>query len=204
MQPNAIIEYYDQFALQYNEVVQQERDYTAFEKIPTWILERRQEPSLEIIDLGCGTGLGGTPFLQQGHFVTGLDISPKMLEKAASLPYKQLLCQSLEKPLPFSSQQFDVALMLGVMEFIHSPASLFAEVGRVLKNEGYYGITVPCKLPISLEKKLEIFTYERGSFEQLLLKAGFEIVYTEAFQGFISQGEVVSYQGYLLKKLHFC
>jgi SAM-dependent methyltransferase len=36
----------------------------------------------EVLDLCCGTGAGSLPFLEQGYHLTGLDLSPAMLEHA--------------------------------------------------------------------------------------------------------------------------
>lgn len=36
----------------------------------------------EVLDLCCGTGVSSLPFLEQGYHVTGLDLSPAMLEFA--------------------------------------------------------------------------------------------------------------------------
>lgn len=41
------------------------------------------QPGMTILDLGCGPGTVGIPALEAGAHVTGLDISPKMLEEFA-------------------------------------------------------------------------------------------------------------------------
>lgn len=144
-----IIKFYDAFAESYDTTVLRDQDYIAYDKIPGWLLDHwsGKQKTMSILDLGCGTGLGDLKFFRAGHQVIGIDISPKMIERAQKLPFKQLLCQSLEIPLPFSDRQFDWAIMLGVMEFIQNPQTLFKEVGRILKPEGLFGLTIPKKLP---------------------------------------------------------
>lgn len=195
-----IIDFYDNFAESYDDKVFSERDYTAFELIPSWILEKieNKEPA-EMLDLGCGTGLGSLEFLKVGHHVTGIDISSKMITESAKHPFHQLICQSLEAPLPFKDHRFNVAIMLGVMEFIQNPPKLFKEVARVLTCKGLFGLTLPKKLPQLVETELGILTFKPSSIEKTLLHTGFQILKTQDFQGFISKGTTVSYRGYLLE-----
>lgn len=198
MKKEELVQFYDGFAEKYDQEVLEGRDYTAFERMPPWILSRLKKGSL--LDLGCGTGLGSRSFLENGFSVTGVDISPKMLECAARLPFTQLHCQSLEEPLPFPKNQFDAAQMLGVMEFIQNPKALFEEVARVLKPKGLFGFTVPEKLSLEEEKKVEILTHYPEEIERLAQEEGFTVVIKEQFPGFICKGIEVRYTGYLLGK----
>lgn len=198
MQPtHDVIQFYDDFAEKYDETVFQQKDYTAFQKIPSWLLAVLKQEAL-ICDLGCGTGLGSKALIEKGFAVTGVDISPKMVEQAQKLGFKKLICQSLEKPLPFAENAFDGALMLGVMEFIENPSVLFKEIARILKPGAFFGLTIPQKN--AHEKELGIFSFQRDQME-LALKGQFKIVKQEAFQGFIYKEKTVIYSGYLLEKL---
>lgn len=195
-----IIEFYDNFAESYDAKVLQERDYTAFKIIPGWVLSEIHEANpLRILDLGCGTGLGSLGFMEGGHLVTGIDISPKMLEQAQKHPFEKLICQSLESPFPFEDQTFDAAIMLGVMEFIQDPQRLFREVRRVLRPKGLFGMTVPKKLSKDAEQEIGILTFETTLVEKTIGQSGFAILKDRDFQGFISKGRTVDYRGYLLQ-----
>ena len=195
-----IIQFYDAFADNYDATVLKGKDYTAFEKIPFWLLDTFPNEKLHILDLGCGTGLGSRPFIQAGHSVTGMDISSQMIEQAGRLAYHQLICQSLEEPLPLGDALFDGTLLLGVMEFIQNPENLFQEVNRVLKQNGLFGLTIPKKLALEQEENLSILTCDLEKIESLFFEAGFSILKKEDFQGFIYNEEVVPYRGYLLRK----
>lgn len=197
---NEIIQFYDKFAEKYDDTILKEKDYTAYVKIPSWILEVCKTPC-KILDLGCGTGLSSQIFFEKKFLVTGIDISPKMIEKAKMNPFQALHCQSLESPLPFLNHSFDAVVMIGVMEFIQDPHRLFLEIKRVLKENGWFGITIPKKLPKKLEKKLEILTYPKKTIETLFRDSGFHIEKQEEFQGFIYLEETVTYFGYLLTNI---
>jgi ubiquinone/menaquinone biosynthesis C-methylase UbiE len=196
-----IIQFYNEFAEKYDATVLRDRDYTAYERIPAWLLEALPSPKVKyhILDLGCGTGLGSLKFFQAGHDVAGIDISPKMIECAQKLPFIQLICQSLESPLPFPENEFDAAIMLGVMEFIKKPQTLFHEIARILKSKSLFGLTVPKKLPEDLEAELGIRTYDPYVLEKQIAKEGFEIIRKEDFQGFIYKSRTISYRGYLFQ-----
>lgn len=194
-----IVEFYDAFADHYEKEVLEGKDYTAFEKIPFWILQELKEVS-QVLDLGCGTGLGSAPFMKAGHQVIGIDISPKMIDSAKKLPYHTLICQSLEEPLPFVEASFAAVQLLGVMEFIHHPLQLFKEVARVLKPQGFFGLTVPQKLSRELERELGILTTSSLEIENLFHELGFSILKKEEFQGFQYLNRSVHYSGYLVFK----
>jgi predicted TPR repeat methyltransferase len=198
MQTDEVVDYFNRFAHNYDEVVLRDRDYTAFEKIPHWIVQAwAQGTCKQVLDLGCGTGLGAQRFFAQGHAVTGIDISPELVTVAGQHPYRQLLCQSLEEPLPFVDAAFDGAVLIGVMEFIKQPERLFQEIHRLLNNAGLLGVTFP-HASSETATKLGIHTYAEGDVERLLASSGFRIRHSESFQGFISLGETVPYMGCLL------
>jgi SAM-dependent methyltransferase len=105
-------------------------------------------PRSRVLDLGVGTGRELSLLLDAGHDVTGLDVSPAMLERCArrSRPVPAVLAD-LWEPLPFEAQCFDAVLALhGTLA--HPPraealATLAAEVGRVLVPGGVFALEVP-------------------------------------------------------------
>ncbi|MFA6119053.1 MAG: methyltransferase domain-containing protein [Parachlamydiales bacterium] len=202
MSSKKIIDLYNQLAPEYDDLVLKGKDYVAYEKIPKWVVKDLDCKISEanILDLGCGTGLSSIEFFKAGFQVTGIDITPEMIQRAQKLPFQRLFCMSLETDLPFNDKEFDAAVLLGVMEFINDPKALFKEIFRVLKNHGIFGLSIPAKLPRDKEEKLEIFTYDKESIEKVFQSAGFSIKHCEKILGFTSSGEVVEYYGYLLKK----
>lgn len=192
--------YYTQFAKEYDTTVLRDGDYIAFDKITRWILDLLPKNPCEILDLGCGTGLSSKPFLDAGHAVTGIDLTPAMLDEARALPFTKLICQSLDVPLKVPPAHFDAAVLLGVMEFVQQPESLFLNVNKALKTDGRFGLTLPKKLPESVAKKLGIRSYAIEDAVALFEKSGFLVKKIEEFQGFESESETVRYFGVLLQK----
>lgn len=199
MNQDAILAYYTEFATHYDETIARDQDYTAFQKIPAWLLAKLPDSPCRLVDLGCGTGLVAKPFIARGDYVTGVDLTPKMLEQAAGLGYKKLICHSLDESLPFETACFEGAFLIGVMEFIQRPFKLFKEIRRVLRSGGLLACSLPEMLPTATETLVGIRTYNPKVMEDFFRSLGFSIERKECFQGFISQGVCVPYVGYLLK-----
>jgi len=220
-----IAKFYDEFSETYDDTVLKDADYTAYEVVPTWIIhhvgankvEDSQLASWRVLDLGCGTGLSSNEFFkiniatqEKGgkggvlFSITGLDISPGMLDKARLRPFEKLHCQSLEEvldPQIVPDSYFHTCVMLGVMEFIQNPLALFLQVHSKLTNEGLFGVTIPEKLTAEEERAVEILTFEKQHIESLFDQAGFVVLKAARFLGFISRsGVTVMYNTYLLKK----
>ena len=104
------------------------------------------------LDAGCGPGDYSLPAAErvgsEGKVIS-LDRDPRMLEqlrqRARRDGFENITCleADLSRPLPLNNGQADVALISGVL---HMPGltdhweSLFAELYRVLRNDGRLGI----------------------------------------------------------------
>ena len=71
---------------------------------------------LQVLDLGCGTGLCGPLLRPIARHLVGVDLSPKMLAKAAGRGvYDQLNCAELTRWLASCSQRFDLVVAADVL-----------------------------------------------------------------------------------------
>jgi predicted TPR repeat methyltransferase len=102
------------------------------------------EPLDSALDMGCGTGLMG-PFLRQlARAVSGIDLSPGMLEKAGKLGvYDRLECRDLVEFLsgadPASS---DLVVAADVFVYIGDLDRVFAGVSRILRATGMFAFSI--------------------------------------------------------------
>ena len=93
-----------------------------------------------VLEIGVGTGLS-LPRYKPDLDVTGIDLSPDMLAKAAArvdslkLPSKTLIVMDAGR-LAFDDESFDAAAVMYVMTVVPDPAAVMAEMWRVLRPGG--------------------------------------------------------------------
>lgn len=92
----------------------------------------------EVLDAGCGTGLGGDLLAALGHRdLVGLDMSAPMMDRARELGcYRELVAGVLGEPLPFPDGRFAAVMAAGVFTSGHAPASSLRELVRVTRPGG--------------------------------------------------------------------
>ncbi|KUN77217.1 SAM-dependent methyltransferase [Streptomyces griseoruber] len=117
-----------------------------------WLPER----ACDVLDLGCGTGSLSLLAAEQGHRVTGVDLSAPMIERArAKLAGRDavFLLGDAAAP-PVGEQRFDTVLVRHVLWALPDPArvlrhwrSLLRPQGRLVLVEGVWGTVAPVGIP---------------------------------------------------------
>ncbi len=98
---------------------------------------------LDILDLGCGTGLLGARFHPLARGLTGVDISASMIKVARRRRiYHDLVCSELVEFLQTRSAEFDLAVAADVFVYFGDLARVFSEVRRSLRDGGLFGFSV--------------------------------------------------------------
>ena len=104
---------------------------------------RIKDKTAKIIDVGCGTGLGGEKLKAKDFiYFDGLDISKDMLSIAKSRGYRNLFLGSLNKQLPVFDNAYDAAMCIGVFTHGHVSSDRFNELCRSVKPGGYVCFTI--------------------------------------------------------------
>src|SRR5919109_317642 len=136
----------------------------------------RLAPGERVLDLGSGAGTDSLVAAQmvgeQGQ-VTGIDMTPAMLEKARAAA-AELGVTNVEfvegeaEQLPFPDESFDVVISNGVIDLIPDKDAVFAELHRVLVPDGRllerHGFE-------RIETGQLVDTYARSKFEDTRRKA---------------------------------
>ncbi|MEU2271905.1 class I SAM-dependent methyltransferase [Streptomyces olindensis] len=110
----------------------------------------------DVLDLGCGTGSLSLLASEQGHRVTGVDLSPAMVtlarEKLAGRDAVFLVGDAAAPPV--GEQRFDAVLVRHVLWALPDPAralrhwcGLLRPGGRLVLVEGVWGSTDPVGIP---------------------------------------------------------
>ncbi|MEM9483460.1 MAG: class I SAM-dependent methyltransferase [Cyanobacteria bacterium P01_F01_bin.116] len=99
-------------------------------------------PNTSFLEPGVGTGLNVLPLVKLGYSVTGIDISPEMLdqfrEKLQQIPKNLTLVQADASNLPFPDASFDVVLTVHMIHTVSNWQTFLNEIDRVLKTQGFY------------------------------------------------------------------
>lgn len=140
-------------------------------------------PGARVLDIGCGTGLGGL-FLSAKGFerIWGLDFSLPMLREALSKHcYRGVFLADLNKTLPFRNNVFDAITCLGTFTHSHVGAGCIPALLQSLVAGGFFICSVHHDV------------WETGGFEEtestLLNDGRAAIVYKQSHRLFESDPE---------------
>jgi SAM-dependent methyltransferase len=113
-----------------------------------------------ILDVGCGVGRTSCIFAKQyGARVTGIDLSPRMVEWSRQRAQQEGVADKAEfrradaQQLPFEDGLFDAVVTESVLVFVPDRHQALAEFVRVTKPGGFIGLNETCwlKTPIPQE-----------------------------------------------------
>jgi predicted TPR repeat methyltransferase len=98
---------------------------------------------IDILDLGCGTGLCGPVFRDIADHLSGVDISSGMLGKAEEKNvYDTLRRVELVNFLQGETENFDLALAADVFIYISDLRPAFEACAGALKEEGLFAFSI--------------------------------------------------------------
>ena len=95
-----------------------------------------------ILDAGCGTG-GNLQFLSQFGEVTGVELDDGAAALARERGTRPVLKGSLPDGMPFAGQQFDLIVLLDVLEHIDDDSDSLRALAELLAPGGHLVLTVP-------------------------------------------------------------
>ncbi len=103
------------------------------------VVARLTDPTTDVLDAACGTGLVGAALARHGFTsVDGLDVSPRMLSRArARHAYHDLGPADLGQRLPGAGDKFGVVTCVNAFEPGHLPRSALVEFARVVHRGGH-------------------------------------------------------------------
>lgn len=101
----------------------------------------RLQPGMTVLDVACGPGIVACAAALQGGHVTGIDLTPAMLEQARERQ-RTLKLDNLDwrlgdaTALPFAAGSFDVVLTRYSFHHMTDPAATLREMQRVCRKGG--------------------------------------------------------------------
>lgn len=97
---------------------------------------------LAVLDVGCGTGLAGLAFRDVAERLVGSDLSPRMVEKAASRGiYDRLEVAEMTAALAARPAAWDLVVAADVLVYLGDLFPAFAAVAAALRPGGLFAAT---------------------------------------------------------------
>jgi SAM-dependent methyltransferase len=137
-----------------------------------------------ILDLGSGKGAFCGTLARRGHFAVGVDPSIAAVSIARTdVDSNGRFLAASGEALPLSSEQFDRAVSVCVLEHTQDDFRVLAEVQRVLRPGGLFALTVDCLNSPHVSARFRAHhvreyrcnqLYDDAKIRRLLSQSGFE------------------------------
>ncbi len=137
-----IVEYFNRFAESFDKQLIDVLGYRTPEDLAD-LLAKTQRTFPDVLDTGCGTGLAGPRLRSLAGTLTGIDLSPKMLEKAAERRvYDHLIEGEIEHLLTHRPGCFDLIFATDVLIYFGDLAQLLWSSAQALRPGGLFAFSI--------------------------------------------------------------
>jgi predicted TPR repeat methyltransferase len=141
------------------------------------------EGRLEILDLGCGTGLCGPILRPYASHLVGVDLSPKMVEKARLRgDYDDLLITEITGYLRTRPASFDLLVAADVFVYFGDLREVLAASAASIRGGGHYAFTLE-RCTTGEDWRLNLhgrYSHGEDYIRRLAAEAGFEVISIES------------------------
>lgn len=135
---------FDQFSSDYDARMLEQLGYSApciLRELAVFVIPDATGRSLDILDLGCGTGLAALEFADLAQRIDGIDLSPTMIEKARARDlYTELAVGDVEA-LPHRST-YDLIIAADTLVYLGDLAPVFTSARNALRPGCFFLFTV--------------------------------------------------------------
>jgi predicted TPR repeat methyltransferase len=134
---------FDRYADNFDQHLVEKLDYHVPEMIVEAIAGADRPEFLDILDLGCGTGLCGPLLRPMARTLVGVDASPEMIKKArARLAYDRLEVRDIVEALQQSPNSYDLLVAADVLVYLGDLAPFFQAAATALRSDGLLAFSV--------------------------------------------------------------
>lgn len=167
---------FDRYADLFDEHLLGKLDYRAPEVIVEAVRSLDPGTKLDVLDLGCGTGLCGPLLRPISRTLVGLDLSAPMIEKARERNvYDRLETGDILQVLQRQPKAWDLLVAADVLMYLGDLAPTFEAAASALRPGGIFAFTVEAGPGdrYQLHKQTQRFTHSRPYLHRLASIFGF-------------------------------
>lgn len=172
---------FDQFAPSFEQHLQS-LEYKLPQQLNDWLPELLGPPkaSLNILDGGCGTGLGAAALKPWARRLTGVDISSGMLEKALHKGlYDELVESELTGFLQHRKAEFDLVLFADTLIYFGELEEILRATCAALREGGAVLFTLEASSPDKHGQRFTLhptgrYSHSKSYIEALMPACGFQ------------------------------
>ena len=143
--PEYVTDLFNNYAFHYDNHLVDVLDYQVPKRLRSILpaLLNLSPNSLDCLDLGCGTGLAAEAIFPFKKHLTGIDLSPNMIEQANKKDiYDRLICQDILLPISEYLNQIDLVLTADTLPYFGDLNPIFSLVRTYLKPESHWIFTI--------------------------------------------------------------
>jgi len=174
--PGAVSELFDRYAARFDQHLQGKLGYQVPEQLARAVIAMRPDKPLDVLDLGCGTGLCGPLLRPIAGLLCGVDLSAAMIEKArARGVYDRLEIGELIEGMQRWPRSFDLLVAADVLIYVGDLAPVFEAAAVCLRLGGLLAFSVEAGTGdrYQLQPKTLRFTHSRPYIRRLTAIYGF-------------------------------
>jgi len=141
---DCILQTFGSFSSHYDCKMREVLAYQAPERIKELIQSLMGDAAgLDILDLGCGTGLAGMVLKRRAACLTGIDLSPEMIERARERGiYDRLEISEINTWLASAQASFDLIVACDTLVYFGDLTHVGKLAAKALKTGGHFAFTV--------------------------------------------------------------
>jgi predicted TPR repeat methyltransferase len=139
-----VTELFDSYAPRFEAHLVNVLDYKVPAQLAALVTAAGHEPqrAWHVIDLGCGSGLGGVAFRDFAQHLVGSDLSPKMIEIARTRGvYDELHVEDLTATLGRASANVDLVVAADVFIYVGALEASFHAASNALRPGGLFAFS---------------------------------------------------------------